>query len=72
MKRADFQAYTNQGVWAKSEAIGRSEKEHLWKAYWYAGMAGYAISECCMVDLIELIVVADHGTPRCKRCEAAE
>jgi hypothetical protein len=33
MKRADFQADTNQGVWAKSESLGRSAKAHFWKAH---------------------------------------
>ena len=70
MKRADFQSDTGQGVWAKSESMGRDAKAHFWKAHPYAHMVGYSVSECRMVHTTESLVVADHHTPRCKRCEA--
>jgi hypothetical protein len=70
MKRADFQADTNQGVWAKSESMGRNAKAHFWKAH--RRRHDYAGSLCGMLYATDSLVVADHHTQRCKRCEASK
>jgi hypothetical protein len=70
MKRADFQADTNQGVWAKSESLGRSAKAHFWLSH--QRRHDYAGSLCGMLYATDSLVVADHHTQRCKRCEASK
>ncbi len=68
MKRADFQADTGQGVWAKCESMGRNAKAHFWKAH--RRTPAYMGSLCGMLYATDSLAVADHHTPRCKRCEA--
>lgn len=70
MKRAGFQADTGQGVWAKSESMGRSAKAHFWKKH--PRTREYMGSLCGMLYATDSLAVADEHTPRCKRCEAAE
>jgi hypothetical protein len=67
MKRADFQADTGQGVLAKSENMGRSAKAHFWKAH--DRFNHYSVSRCGMFYMTRFLAIADHHTPRCKRCE---
>lgn len=67
MKRADFQADTNQGVWAKSESMGSDAKAHFWlvhqRRYDYVG------SLCGMLYSTDSLLAADEHTQRCKTCE---
>jgi hypothetical protein len=70
MKRADFQADTGQGVWAKSDHMLKGAKAHLWRPYPAESMKDYSVSACKMTYAIYSLRASDNHTPRCKRCEA--
>lgn len=66
---SDHQADTGQGVWAKSEGMGKNAKAHFWRQHHRPRMADYSVSACCMVYPTSSLRAADEHAQRCKTCE---